>query len=417
MFRRRISQALPIASEALEQLRSEWRGHVLTLVGIVWGTSTVLLLLGLGTGFTEFLDLGVSRTGDRWLRVRGGYTTREGSGRAAGRRIEFHDEDVARLLSGAPSASAISAVNTYFMSVESPSRTRATVVSAGSPDLQRIQNHIVARGRYIDAGDMSNQLQVTVLGADLAEILFAQSDPIGERVHFNGVPFDVIGVLAKKGFQMMTDSDLHDRMAFIPLNAGRRVEDDGDVVHQINLNPWRMDEVHDLEAEVRSILWPRHHLIDGDDEAIMMTNVPDVMRSFRNIFVAFRIVLGAIGTVTLAMAGVGVANLMLAVVNERRREFAMRRACGARRSDIVFQLLGETTAIVVAGGLLGVVLGLGLIGLIAMAPLPPAVPTPTPSMSVLITTFCVLVGTGLGAGIAPARIASRVDPAAALRVT
>jgi putative ABC transport system permease protein len=141
------------------------------------------------------------------------------------------------------------------------------------------------------------------------------------------------------------------------------------------------------------------------------------MRPIRNVFLALQALLGFVGTVTLAMSGVSVANLMIAIVGARRRELAMRRACGARRSDLLLQLMVETLVIVGLGGAAGVALALIVAALLGVAPLPPALPAPRVSAGVLVTTFIVLTAVGLVAGVAPARIAARVDPAAALRVS
>jgi putative ABC transport system permease protein len=130
-----------------------------------------------------------------------------------------------------------------------------------------------------------------------------------------------------------------------------------------------------------------------------------------------QVLLGVVGTVTLAMSGVSVANLMIAVVDGRRRELAMRRACGARRSDLLLQLMVETLVIVGLGGAVGVASALVITTLLGYAPLPPAFPAPRVSANVLLTTFVVLTAVGLSAGIAPARIAARADPSTALRVT
>jgi putative ABC transport system permease protein len=132
------------------------------------------------------------------------------------------------------------------------------------------------------------------------------------------------------------------------------------------------------------------------------------------IGVGLQLLLGFIGTVTLAMAAIGVANLMIAVVNERRRELAMRRACGARRGDLLLQLLVETLVVVVCGGALGAAVGAAAVALLARMPLG-GFPQPLLQESVVATTFGVLVAVGLAAGVAPARLAARVDPSAALR--
>jgi putative ABC transport system permease protein len=123
-----------------------------------------------------------------------------------------------------------------------------------------------------------------------------------------------------------------------------------------------------------------------------------------------------VGAGTLALAGVGVANLMVALVHQRRGELAVRRACGARRGDVMLQLLLETVLVVLGGGALGVALGAGLALAVQLLPVPEMIPVPVISPRVLLATFGVLVATGLVAGVVPARVASRVDPAAALRV-
>ena len=146
-------------------------------------------------------------------------------------------------------------------------------------------------------------------------------------------------------------------------------------------------------------------------------SVLEVMAPTRRIGFGLQLMLGFIGTVTLVMSAVGVANLMIALVQERRMELAMRRACGARRSDLVLQLLVETVVVVLAGGLLGIAFGLAGVGLLGLFPLSPEMPSASVSPAVVATTFFVLTAIGLAAGIVPARIASQVDPAAAMRVT
>jgi putative ABC transport system permease protein len=406
----------PLAGEATAQLRDRWREHALTLLGIVWGAASVVLLLALGSGFGDFLDLRLDQTGERWLDVTGGYTTSESDGRQPGRRIRLDLDDLERVRAGAGSASAVTAEIQEFATLESAFRTRASVVSAGGPELASIQNHRVAHGRYFDAQDEAAGRRVAVLGAELAGILFPGRDPLGERVQVRGVPFEVIGVLHRKGMQLMTQNDLHDRMLWLPLESGRRVLRAGRGVGRVFADLRRIDEEQTLRAEIRAALAPRHHLSDADDEALRFESVPSLMEPTRRIFFALRVLLGAIGSMTLVMSGVGVGNLMIAIVNERRPELALRRACGARRADLAAQLLAETLAVVLSGGLAGVAVGAAGIAVLGSLPLPAMIPSPHTSLSVLATTFLVLVGVGLGAGLAPARLASRIEPSAALRL-
>jgi putative ABC transport system permease protein len=407
----------PVVGDGVAELRDAWRSHALTLIGLVWGSAAVVLLLSFGVGFTQFLDLGVQKTGDRWTVVDGEYTTAESGGRRPGRRVELTLDDLDRIRAGVPSALRAAGEILEAASVETPHRTRATIVSAGSPAIRRIRNHTIRRGRYYDASDERSGRRVVVIGSELEEILFADADGLGRSLQIDGVPFEVVGVLAPKGSQLMTNMDLHDRMVFVPLGAGRRLFRDRKEVDHIYVEPRRIDESDRMKDEIRAALWPLHSLHPEESEAIDFESVPEIMRPVRNVFVALQLLLGVVGTVTLAMSGVSVANLMIAIVGGRRRELAMRRACGARRSDLLLQLMVETLVIVGLGGAVGVASALLITTLLGYAPLPPAFPAPRVSANVLFTTFVVLTAVGLIAGIAPARIGARVDPSTALRAT
>lgn len=414
---RRLRMLSPIVGDGLAQLRAAWRSQALTLIGLVWGAAAVVLLLSFGAGFTEFLDLGVRKTGDRWTAVQGEYTSEELGGRRPGRRIQLTVDDLDRIRAGVPSALRAAGEILEAASVETPHRTRATVVSAGSPETRGIRNHVVRRGRYYDASDERWGRRVAVVGAELEGVLFADGDGLGRSLQIDGVPFEVVGVLAPKGSQLMSNMDLHDRMLFVPLSAGRKLFRDRKEVDHIYVEPRRIDEGERMQAEIRAALWPLHFLHPDEGDAIRFDSVPEIIGPVRNVLFALRMLLGAVGTVTLAMSGVSVANLMIAAVEGRRRELAMRRACGARRRDLLLQLMVETLVVVGLGGAVGVLGALAISELLGYVPLPPELPRPQVSVSVLLTTFAVLAGVGLVAGIAPARIAARVDPASALRVT
>jgi putative ABC transport system permease protein len=414
----RLSGLLPrLAGDALLQLGAHWRQHSLTLLGIVWGSSAVVLLLSLGAGFYGLLDVGFKKTGDRWLITAGGYTTTELGGARPGRAVSLTRDDLARVRAGVPSARWIAAEVQQSAAVRTPYRTRVAVVSGTTPELQWIKLHHVARGRFIDEGDEANERPVAVLGAELPEVFFGTQDPLGQTLQLDGVPFQVVGVLRAKGMQFITVNARHDQMVFIPHSRARRLFDLRNHIGTIVFDPYRLDELDRLGAEVDAALRPYHRLAPDDAEALQTFSVPEITAPFRLIALGLELLLGFIGTVMLAMAGVGVANLMVALVNRRRTEFATRRACGARRGDIVLQLLVETLVVVLTGGVLGVALGAGIAVGIASLPLPDMVPAPLVSASVVATTFAVLATVGLLSGVVPARLASRVDPSVALRVT
>ena len=411
---RRLLGAL--AGDAMAELLGSWHQHALTLLGIVWGAAAVVLLLSLGSGFHRNLDLGFKKTGDRYVVAFGQYTTTELGGARPGRRIAFRREDLARVRAGAPSARFVAAeVQRASVAARSRYRTRTAVVSAATPELAQIKNHRVARGRFFEEADEHNARPVAVLGAELAIALFGERDPLGESLQLDGRPFEVVGVLARKGAQYMTNNAPNDQMVFIPLSQGQRLFGLGREVGAIFANPWRVDEASQLEAELRAALLPFHRVLPEDREAIQTLSVPELTRPFATAALGLEILLGVVGTIVLAMAGVGVANLMVALVNRRRIELAMRRACGARKSDLVTQLLVETLVVVLPGGGLGVALGTLAAWALTLVPLPEIVPGPHLEWNVVATAFSVLVIVGLASGVVPGRVASRVAPAAALR--
>ncbi|MCP4007463.1 MAG: FtsX-like permease family protein [bacterium] len=410
--------SLPLAEEGILQLRARFREQVLTVLGIVWGAAAVVLLLSFGAGLYNFLDLGFKRTGDRFLEANPEYTSREMGGARPGRKIVFEEDDLSLLRASLPSARWIAAVyEPGAVTVRTADRTRNTVVSANTPDLKWIRVHELARGRFIDDEDERMGRPVAVLGANLPEIFLPDVDPIGQTIQVEGTPLRVIGVLKRVGAQLMVNQALHDDMVFIPLSQGQRIFGLGNAVGSFLLEPHRVDETALLREEFEAAIYPQHHLDPDDKQAIAYTEVREYSEPLKRIGSGLELLLGFVGTVMLAMAGVGVANLMVAIVNQRRMEFAMRRACGARRSDISLQLLVETLCVVGAGGLLGILLATGIVWLFSFVPLPELIPTPRILPSVIATTCFVLLLVGAVSGILPARMASRIDPAAALRVT
>jgi putative ABC transport system permease protein len=417
-LRRTLRLVGPLVDEAFVQLRATWRQQVLTMLGTFWGAAAVILLLSIGAGFYQFVDLGFKKTGDRYLFVAGQYTSTEMGGARPGRRITFEREDLERLRASAPSARLVGAeYQATGVTARTPLRTRGAIVSAVTPELGTIKVHRIEHGRWFDHQDDRDRRRVAVLGATLVSVFFGSADPLGRTIQLDGSPFKVIGTLRAKGNQLMTNNGPHDEMIFVPLGAGQRLFDLGDAVGALFAEPHRVDETDAVRSEIRAILWSRHRLAPEEDQAVDIGAVREIEAPMKRLGIGLEILLGSVGTLILAMAGAGVANLMIAIVQQRRVELAMRRAFGARRSDLVLQLLVETVVVVLAGGVLGAGLAAGALALLGTVPTPAFMPLPRLSTSVIATTIAVLFVVGVGSGIAPGRAASRVDPATAMRVT
>jgi putative ABC transport system permease protein len=412
---RLLRLAPSILEEALAQLRANAREQWLTLAGLVWGASAVILLLSFGAGFHRVIDLGFKKTGERYVMASGNFTSQELGGARPGRRITLDREDLERVRAGAPSAIAVSADETRAITARTALRTRTTLVCAATAEIARIQIHRTARGRFLDADDETRSRSVVVLGATLAQAFYGDGDPIGRSIELDGQVFDVIGVLERKGAQFVTNSGLHDDTAFVPLSRGQRLFGMGDAIGDLVADPLRAEDSERLREELRRVLYARHRIPASDRDAISFLEIQDFVRPMLLVGAALRVLLGAIGTGVLAIAGAGVANLMVASVNRRRPELATRRACGARSGDVILQVVIETLVVVLAGGALGAGLGVAAILALGALPLPELVPAPRLEWNVVATAFALLAAVGLVAGITPARIAARVDPAAALR--
>jgi len=401
--------------DAFAELSAHRRAHALTLVGIVWGAAAVVFLMSAGVAFNQFLDVGFERTGDRWTAVTEGFTTSETGGARAGRAIQFERADLELVRAGVPSACAVAAAIHHYAIAVTPLLTRPTFMVATSADAAGIENHRVARGRWFTEQEDRGNRAVAVLGAELEEAFFGSEDAVGRTIRLDGRPFDVIGVLERKGFQLVTIKEIHDNSVFVPLTIGSDVAGVGQEIGHLLVEPCDIGAGAALRAEVRAALARRHRIAPEDDEAIEFISIPDITAPIRRVSAGLVILLGLVGTVTLWIAGVGVGNLMVAIVSARRHEFAVRRACGARRRDVMVQLLVETTVVVSVGGVVG--LGVGTAGVVLMGALPRREEIPAPELvpMVLLTTVAVMVGVGLVAGVLPGRTASAVEPAEALR--
>lgn len=407
--------ARPIAEEAFAQLRAGGRDQWLTLLGIAWGAAAVVLLIGFGAGFRRVIDLGFAKTGDRYVMARGQFTSQELGGARPGRAIALERDDLELARAGVPSARAVSVDYSETVSARSARRTRTTLVTATTAEMADIQVHRVARGRFLEPDDDRLARPVAVLGGNLAEVFFGDADPLGRTLQLDGHPFDVVGVLAKKGAQFVVNNGLHDDTVFVALGAGQRLFGLGDRVGTLVVEPWRAEDAERVVTELRAVLYARHHVPLADREAIAVLAIQEFVRPMQRVGVGLEVLLGAIGTGILGIAGAGVANLMVASVNRRRAELATRRACGARRGDLLAQLLAETLVVVLAGGALGAALGAGGLFVLGLFPIQDIASPAGLDFGVMATAAGLLGGVGIVAGLTPARLAARVDPAAALR--
>ncbi len=381
----------------------------LTLFGIVWGTASLIILLAFGMGFRDQLELNMRGLGDRIVIVFGSNTTKAHEGYGIGRQIQLREGDVHALEQNIPAISKIAPEYATWNAEIRKGDRRNSPMLTGIPVVYSEMRNIYARegGRWISDRDVEERRRVVFLGDHLKELLFDDEEAVGQQVYVNNTPFTVIGVMQTKSQDSSYGQRDRDR-AFIPMttystlfgtdrlhNFIYQVEDPG-------LNAY-------VESQVYEVLGRRHRFDPADSDALGVWDTSQMWEFFKYFFLGFNSFMGAIGAVTLAVGGIGVANIMFVVVQERMREIGIRRSVGAKRRSILALFFGETFLLVGIGAAIGYLIGWGIVVLMQHLPAEEIVGTPQFTPIVGLYAFLVLALIGLAAGFMPAVRASRLN--------
>ena len=285
-------------------------------------------------------------------------------------------------------------------------------LTATSPEYSTIRNFYPETGRFLTRTDLDEWKRTIVLGKTVAEVLFGSSPAVGEEVKIADQRFTVVGVMEPKGEVYGND---YDEMMFIPLTTTLRFFTGNDKIRSLILHVPERERMPEITEKLHQFLVQRH---DGVDD-IRVRNQGEFLGAIEQTIWTFRIVLGGIAVVALLVGGIGIMNIMLVTVTERTREIGLRKAIGAKRSDILLQFLIESTTISVVGGCVGIFVGIfaayGFGNMVAQS-MPGggdwgAVIEP----SAIFIAFLFAVGVGVTFGLFPAMKAARLEPAEALR--
>ena len=279
------------------------------------------------------------------------------------------------------------------------------------PAYQEARHWQLAGGRFITAADNAQAAKVCVIGATVAEKLFADTDPLGATFRMRGMPCTVVGVFVKKGHSGFGQNQ--DDMVLMPLNSlTRRV-----VPMDRSLGLYAMAAAAEpqwsatLEAEMRALMRQRHRLATDTADDFSLFNLAEVQQSAASQMRTVSVLLNCVAGIALVVGAIGIANVMLVSVTERTREIGLRLAIGARRRDILWQFLLEAVVLSASGGVLGLAVGSGLAKGAAQA----AGWQVSLAAGPALIALAAAAAAGVGAGLYPAYRASRLDPIAALR--
>jgi putative ABC transport system permease protein len=391
----RIAEAARVAWEALRanKLRSG-----LTILGVVIGVASVVVLVAIGTGARNEVTSGVESLGSNILFVAPGNLS-FGSTPALSR---LGLDDVRRVgdAVGDPRRVATTVASGEIARV-GPRRTNVNV-NGTNETIPLVFDRTLARGAFFTASDVETRRRVAVLGADPAEALFPDRDPVGKSVTVGGVRFRIVGVMSRVGtaFGVARDAEV-----FIPVTAAQRLFGISRV-DGIAVKAPSSGEVDEEQRIIREVVARAH-----PEQEYQVLTQRDILGVVGRILGILTLVLASIAGISLLVGGVGVMNIMLVSVSERTREIGLRKAVGARTRDVLRQFLLEAVALTVSGGVVGILVGIA--GSLLVGRLSP-VPAAITGWSVVLA-FGVSVAVGVFFGVYPARKAARMQPVAALR--
>ncbi len=408
-----IDEIIRIAIHAL--LDHKFRSF-LTMLGIIFGVASVIAMLSIGEGakreaIAKYQDLGVNNIIVRERSMSDEELEEVRAKFSQGLSI-LDAQSIKQLL---PSVEEVAPQAEREVETKRADLSTKSTLIGVTPEFIEILNYEIANGRFITREQYDANMKVCVLGAGLAKLFFANQDPVGQLIKVEDQWMEIIGVMASKAVFTETVGELASRDlnndVYIPLSTfNKRFTKENILESEIKQITVKVEDSNQLleSAEVIRQIIDRHHFNNQDYSIVIPYELLKQEENERRIY---NFLLGAIAAISLLVGGIGIMNIMLATVMERTREIGIRRAIGARKSDIMNQFVIEAVAISITGGIIGVLLGLGLSWGISLFT---NITTFVRLYSVLVAfTFSVVVGVCFG--YLPARKAADLSPIESIR--
>jgi putative ABC transport system permease protein len=397
---------------AYRSLRANRMRSLLTMLGMVIGVAAVIAMVAIGAGANERIAAQISSIGSNLLLVLPGSTT------AGGLRSGFGSASTLTMADARAIGRELPAVRLAAPSVRSTSpvvygnQNWSTLIQGVTPEYFEIREYGLAEGRFFTSDEVDASSKVAVVGRTVVQNLFGDQSPVGEILRIKKVPFTVVGVLEEKG-QSLQGQDQDDIIIAPLTTVQNRLVGSAHPgsVGVIMVQAVDRESIDAAEREVVSLLRQRHRIGSGQEEDFSVRNLSEMLEVAEASTRVMSLLLGAIASVSLLVGGIGIMNIMLVSVTERTREIGIRLAVGAKERDILVQFLIEAVFLSVAGGAIGILLGIGGSLLISRF----AGWSTLISPGAVLVAFSFSAAVGIFFGFYPARKASRLDPIEALR--
>lgn len=391
---------------ALKSLWANKLRSILAMLGIIIGVAAVISMLAIGAGARKSILERVTAMGTNLLVVRPGMP-RQGGVRSTVRQ-RFTVDDAISIAQEIEGVDKVTPIVQGQQQVTFRNENTQTTIYGTAETYPEIRNFQIETGRMFYHTEEEQRARVAVLGSTVAELLFGEQSPLGERIRIGNVSFRVIGTLATKGDQGWFNPD---DIILIPYTTAMRNLFGRRFINTIDIQAHPDTDLHDLEERVQAHIRARHRIPEGREDGFHVRNQAEIIELASSQTQIFSILLGGIAGISLFVGGIGIMNIMLVTVTERTREIGVRKAIGARDRDILRQFLLESVLLTGLGGILGIAVGIGGADLFdRFSPFP----THVEGWSILVAVGVSAV-TGIFFGYYPATRAARLDPIDALR--
>ncbi len=381
----------------------------LTMLGIIIGNASVIAMIGIGEGAQILANKQFQSLGPNTLFIVPGSPGSRGRVTTTPRTLVLQDAQAIAKQVRAVQEVAPEINNRITVTYRNKSTT--TTVIGTTPNYTTVRSFEIKEGRFFNDFDLKRSRRVAVLAPDLANKIFDNQNPIGQKIRIQNTTFEVIGLTVSKGSSFGNNSD---DIVFIPINTMYsrlvgRTSPYGINISLISASAKDENSISAAEFQITNLLRRRHKIVREDDFTIQTQK--NLLEISNTITGALTTMLAAIASISLFVGGIGIMNIMLVSVTERTQEIGLRKAIGATQTDILLQFIIEAVILSVAGGLIGITIGGGTIILVGIfTPLESTI-----SLSAVVLAASVSGGIGLFFGVVPARRAAKLDPMVALR--
>lgn len=394
---------------AIATLRTNKMRSGLTMLGIIIGNASVIAMVGLGQGAQKLAAEQFESLGSNILFIIPGSRAAQRTTFDLPKTLVW--EDAKAIAAQVPNVAGVAPQINGRGAIRFGGINKEGLITGVTPSFESVREFVLDKGRFVTDTDLDRTKRVAVIGSEIAQELFQNVEPVGEKIRVRNISFEVVGVMEEKGASLGTSLD---NAVYIPLTTMAnqvvgRTSPYGTELTFISVSGKREDKVRAMTFQIENLLRLRHQIVDDDDFSVQSQQ--DLLEVASTITGALTAMLAAIAGISLVVGGIGIMNIMLVSVTERTKEIGLRKALGATKDDVLYQFLIESVILAGLGGALGTGLGLGGI-LLTNALTPLAAPI---SVTAIVVAVSVSGGIGLFFGVFPARRAANLDPIVALR--